>query len=211
VRWDVAGRKEVGGVAAGTIDHTLFWLSPDGTLLASGSWTPGDPLRLFDLAALKELKPLSGFKAAFSADGRRLGVSGWDGAYRVYDTHSWAAVSPELKPGGVARALEFSPDGRLLVTGTAAGQVSVWDTATWTSTRPFEAHSGAIHTLLFSPDGRTLASSGKDPVVKLWNTATWRLSQTLKSGEVTRMQFTPDGTTLITGGPGPSIRFWRAP
>ena len=214
VLWDIAARRETGGIAA--IGFEFPWspwrLSPDGTLLAGGSWIGGIPLRIFDLAGRRELKPLKGRWAAFSADSRWLGVSREDGTRRVWDTRTWKAVSPTLRSavGGSDTSLAFSPDGRLLLTGSQAGRVTVWDTATWTWQTSFQAHVGSITNIIFSPDGKTVITREEGSIDKMWNTATWRQTLTLPVGSGAWLAyFTPDGKTLVTTGES-TTRIWRA-
>jgi WD40 repeat protein len=208
--WDIAARREIGSMATSGFE-TNYRLSPDGTLLAEGSWGSVRPLRIFDLAGRRELKPLKGRAAAFSADSRWLGVSHRDGTLRVWDTRTWKPVSPPLRVAEAASSgpLAFSPDGRLLLTGSGTGRVNVWDTASWTQRQTsFQAHTGNILNIVFSPDGKTVITNKVGPVAKFWNTKTWRQTLTLPCSNEFRTYFTPDGNTLVTSSD--TTRIWRA-
>jgi WD40 repeat protein len=212
--WDIAARRETGSMAASGLHFSICWLSPDGTLLVGGRWGGDGPLRIFDLAGRRELKhPLKGNFAAFSADGKWLGVSRGDGTFRVWDTQTWKPVSPPLRVAEAASdgPVAFSPDGRLLVTGSRTGRVDVWDTATWKRMLPtgFQAHFGFVLHIAFSPDGKTLTTRSDNRITKLWNTTTWRQTLSLPVvGGAWLAYFTPDEKTLVTTGD--STYIWRA-
>jgi WD40 repeat protein len=209
--WDIAARREIGSMATSGFE-TKYWLSPDGTLLAEGSWGSVRPLRIFDLAGRRELKPLKGRAAAFSADSRWLGVSHRDGTLRVWDTRTWKPVSPPLRVAEAASSgpLAFSPDGRLLLTGSGTGRVNVWDTASWTWQTSFQAHAAQVKNIDFSPDGKTVITREEGSVDKMWNRATWRQTLSLPVGNGAWLAyFTPDGNTLVTTGES-TTRIWRA-
>ncbi len=208
--WDSVAHRECGSIAADGLGRYYEWQqSPDGTLLAFFNWDPKVPLRLVDLAARRELKPLQGRKAAFSPNGRWLGVAGWDGAVRIWDTRTWTLVAPLLRFEGDPGPLAFSPDGRILVTSSGAGVLRVWDTAAWTCITTFRAR--VSESCAFSPDGKTLVTSSGSPLVELWNTATWRLTLTIDNGVAAFfIQFAPDGSTMMAYGTNPN-RLYRAP
>jgi WD40 repeat protein len=66
-------------------------LSPDGQLLASGSFD--NEIKLWDMATRRELRTLSGHKAslrslAFSPDGQRLASGSFDETIRIWQLSS---------------------------------------------------------------------------------------------------------------------------
>jgi WD40 repeat protein len=192
--------------------------SPDGKLLASGG--VGNTVKLWDLAARRELPALTGHEApvhamAFSPDGRILATGGFDRTIRVWDTATWREIATLRGFKGKIRSVLFSPDGTSMVTTLADApepRAEVWDTSTWRRIATLLGHAGHIYDMEFSPDGKTLATGSADSTVKLWSHAMPQEAMTLKGhrGPVYAIAFSPDGTLLATGGADNTVRLWRS-
>jgi WD40 repeat protein len=180
--WDVGTGKELRHFrlrdenAAGTVGQTASGLprpaagfaavassvalSSDGKILAYSTNVP--PVRLFDVAAGKELRSIpttrGGAGVLFAPDGKTLAVQDLSGPIRLYEV----ATAKELRqlapasqdgnrPAVLTRSsMTFSPDCKMLVTGSTVRRPAeqaplvFWDTATGKEIRRIPAGGGQV-------------------------------------------------------------------
>jgi dipeptidyl aminopeptidase/acylaminoacyl peptidase len=193
--------------------------SPDGKLLAAGSWDGS--VRLWEVATGKEVRQFVGHKGwvsavAFAPDGQTLATGGKD-----RDVHLWeAATGKPLRQltGHQDRiaAVVFSPDGKSLASNGHDGTLRLWEVAAGRELRQIggKSHSPACPAV-FSPNGKTLVSTYqvavRQGVVCLWDVATGKEVQRFTElGEypAEALALSPDGKTLAAGRWGGEIRLW---
>jgi WD40 repeat protein len=192
-------------------------LSPDGSLLASGSddgalilWDVAKQSRL--LGVLPSHPPPAVDALAFSPDGRRL-AAGRGNDIVLFDVTGGVARSLPGFTGHQKQveSLAFSPDGRLLASGADDGQVLLWDVANGKLLRRIGSHSGEVDSVAFSPNGRMLASGSEDQTVKLWSIDGGEPLSTFTghTAGVDALAFSPDAMLLASGSDDQSIILWH--
>ncbi len=202
--------------------------SPDGSLIATGSWDPdigsdnSDEIRIWDVSSGELLQSLSGHEkrvlsVAFSPDGRWLAaglVDNYDNVL-IWDINSGKIAATLEGHESWVRSVAFSPDGRLLA--SASGEMGrkpglkIWNVATSELVATLEGHTDYVNSVAFSPDGDYLASGSSDGSVKIWDVTTHELVRTLggDSGEVLSVAFSPDGRLLATGPIFDTVNLWE--
>lgn len=212
---------------------------PESRLLAAGTgrlgitagadrWGEPGEIRIWDVAAGQEHKPLKGHQAevtgiAFGKDGR-LASGSADGTVRIWDVVKGEQVGPALdarrapetpsvlKGGGrrLVRNVAFSPDGRQLAAAYWDGTAKIWDSGTRQLAYCLEGHTNSVHNVAFSPDGKLLATASWDGTIKTWDTATRQEVRTYKGHRhwVLGLQFSPDGRRLATGSGDRTVKLW---
>lgn len=130
--WDPATAQKFGELTFNVPDHEVTGMafSPDGRRLASCYFH--DVLKLWDVAARKEIRTLRGHGdslsgVAWSPDGKLLASAGADGTVRLWDGETGAAgkVFRMHNPSGHLGGLTFSPEGRHLLVTSGQGTVYV--------------------------------------------------------------------------------------
>jgi serine/threonine protein kinase len=187
--------------------------SPDGKLVASGSWE--NTVRLWDPATGAAHSTLEGhsnsvYCIAFSPDGKLVASGSHDNTVRLWDPATGAARSTLKGHSSYVYAIAFSPDGKLVASGSWDNTVRLWDPATGAARSTLKGHSSLVFRIAFSPDGKLVASGSNDNTVRLWDPATGAARSTLKghSGYVNCIAFSPDGKLVASGSDDSTVRLW---
>jgi WD40 repeat protein len=213
--WSAEMKEVKQAVLSGVPSGLAF--SPDGKMLACGSW-PGQ-VKVVDVALTPEaLSPPIGPHrvecVALSPDGKVLATA----ATNVADPSRPGEVKLWCPRTGEARAtfrdfkypvnaVAFSPDGKVLASGGGLwdrwhndpGEVKLCDLATgqWRSVAGVVPR--AIYSVAFSPDGKVLAAGGREAT--LWDVSSGKLLGQLAGTKdwVNAVAFSPTGKLLATG------------
>lgn len=164
-------------------------LSPDGKILASGSYD--QKIKLWDVESGKELSTLHGhngavFGLAFRPDGKILASASADRTIKLWNLQTGKRTDTLSQPLKEQYALTFSLDGKRLFAAGADSRIRVWqisETAVETTNPMLDAHfahEGTILRLALSRDGQRMLSCSDDRTVKLWDTAEMKQLRTIE-------------------------------
>jgi len=198
--WDpVSGqlRGRIGNIAQRT--QRLAY-SPDGTVLAAASGTPGkvgevkllDPVNRTILADLDRVGDML-FALAFSADGSRLACGGADNAIRVYDLKSRKRELLIEQHADWVLGVVFTPDGQNILSASRDKSARVLDARKGSVEHAYLGHEEIVYSVAVSGDGKTAYSAGKDKKIHLWSVKDGK-----KTGEITG--FDEDVFSVVIGG-----------
>ncbi len=187
--------------------------SPDGTLLASGSWD--GTVKLWDVSTGQEKATLTGhtgrvLSVSFSPDGTLLASGAYDGTVKLWDVSSAQEKATLTGHRDLVFSVSFSPDGTLLASGSYDDTVKLWDVSTGQEKATLTGHTSRVYSVSFSPDGTLLASGSWDGTVKLWDVSSAQEKATLTrhTGNVNSVSFSPDGTLLASGSSDGTVKLW---
>ena len=180
--------------------------SPDGKIIATGSWDK--TVKLWNLQG-QVIKTLQGHSSevlnfAFSPDGKTIATGSKDQTAKLWDISSGKAIKTLTVNSGSVFDVAFSPDGKTIATASGNDTVKLWNLQGQVT----KMLQGS--TIAFSPDGKTIATNGVENTVKLWN---WQgqVIKTLQghSNFVSSVAFSPDSKTIATGSYDNTVRLWN--
>jgi WD40 repeat protein len=199
--WDLHTYEERATLKIDTMFVNSMVFSSHDSILAVISWR----INLWDLRTNEEIR-IKGYEltrvsaAAFSPDGKTLGLATSDGTVRLWN------VKPPFRWIRTKLSRFLAPYPELLT---------------------FKAHENNIDSLAFSPDGQKLATASGDGTVKLWDIASemrslWKVGlaqffskrqqlATLKGHEdtVKSVAFSSNGEVLVTASPDGTAKLWE--
>ena len=209
VPYDATGKRrrplpESGGIVA---------FSPDGKLLATGSWQGKIMLWNPDSGTLVNTLTNANrvVSLRFSPDCQTLVACSFDDGAWLYEIAT-GAQRPVARghTSGVWDA-EISPDGRTLATGSGDQTVRLWDLQTGQQKALFLGHSYRVSCVAWSPDGKILASGGQDGTVRLWKVEQAESPEQPLAGWVKRHCFSPNGRLVAVTNPGERVTLHEYP
>ncbi len=152
--------------------------SPDGSLLAVASGTPGQSGEVVLLnAATGEVAQFLGamsdvaFDVAFNPEGSKLAACAADRSVRVYDVPGGKESLVIEDHADWVLGIAWSPDGKQLASASRDKTSKVFNAESGESVATFNGHGDTVYSVAFSPDGKQVLSAGHDKKVQVWNPA----------------------------------------
>ena len=236
--WDAASGRELStfsghaplGISIPGVPRipvTCLSFSPDGRLIASGSFLPNltnlrgsrGVVKVWEVDTHRVLLSLDKqlgvvLSLAFSPDGRRIASSSIndDNSFAIWDAQSGAEVQVVHGHTSHVHRLRYSPDGRLLASASTDGSVKLWDAGSFQEVRTIAAHPAPVIDVAFAPDGLRFASAGEDGTIRVWETATGAAVLTMRghTGSALGAAYSPDGKRIASAGYDKTVRLWEA-
>ncbi len=128
--WDVSSRQLLKTLVGHGSDVRAIAFSPDGKLLASGSFD--NTIKLWDVTTWAELATLKTHKVhgiAFSPDGKRLASGSRDKTIKIWDVATRQELCTLTTPAEV-NSVAFSPDNKVLAAASNDNKIRLWFAAT---------------------------------------------------------------------------------
>jgi WD40 repeat protein len=202
--WEAKGRRVLQRWRGHTETIWTLDFSPDGRILASGSWDSA--VKVWDVSnggllwSGRHSSQVN--RVEFSPNGNVIASAGNDASVQLWDLKTGVPLQTLQHPVPVS-VLTWSPDGHVLASGDVEGQIRLWamnhaESVIYAQMLPEQANH--VDGLAFAPDGRTLASGDWNGTVTLWDVASGHLLRTLvgHTDRVARVAWSPDGRTLAS-------------
>jgi WD40 repeat protein len=195
------------------LDATCVAWSPDGRLLATGSWDKKTP-RIWDATSRKEVMALVGhsgriYTLAWSPDSKRLVTGSDDHTAMVWEAETGKKLLT-LSHGDKVNSVAWSLDGKRVATGSDDKTAKIWDALTGTAWSTMSGHYDHVLSVAFSPDGNRLATGSRDQTTKIWDVESGKELLTLigHTDSVSSVAWSPDGKLLATASKDDTVQVY---
>jgi len=195
--------------------------SPDGAVLASGSWdtttmfwntktwqVQGKPINCGAEVRCVRYSPSGEYLAIATYKNIQIWNPGTRERIAKFKGHS-------VVNGALNVSLAWTPDGKQLIScgHSLDPTIRIWDSSTWKQVgKPWEGHNGAVMMIALNPAGTLLVSASADHQVRLWRLSDQRNIAIFKhTDEVFCVTFSMDGKHILSGGLDHMISKWAVP
>jgi len=190
--------------------------SPDGMILATGSW--GGTIQLWHFPDMKLINTFKDnddnvYSLAFSPDGSTIASGSEWGTVKLWEIDG--SGTPFQSFSGQNQnevyALAFSPDGQEIAVGAFGNDaLKLWNVSDGKLLRTLKGRMDGVNSVIFSQDGQTLILGTNNSGVQLWRISDGAYLRTIgKSVQIISIAISPDGQTLAAFNGGLPITLWR--
>lgn len=199
--WRISDGNQV-RLGHNSFDKNPIAFSPDGRILATGSWDGKARLWKADDGAFIRVLSRHKFEVtalAFSPVGDLMASGAADSTVEIWRVKDGVRVR-RLEPGWPPQFLAFSRDGTLLAScgGFGGSSIKVWKIETGVLVKELRGHGSLVTSGVFSTDGSHLISGSSDGTARMWRVSDGALLWTVPGFDfgVSGIQLSPDGKTL---------------
>ena len=227
--WDLRNRTQA-QIYAGHSDWT--WaadISPDGSLVASGSGPLSLPAsldnldataRVWNAATGEQVIALSGHSntvdsVRFTPDGNHLLSASWDGSIRRWDLTDGREVARYDVPDARVYMIDLHPDGEHFASASSDGIIRLWHIESGQVAQEFLGHTAAVNGVHISDDGALIASAagnwaGEDHTLRLWDAVSGELLGAYEghAAIVNYARIAPNNQFIISTSWDGTVRMW---
>ncbi|MEG4287471.1 serine/threonine protein kinase [Microcoleus sp. C2C3] len=179
-------------------------ISPDGKILASGSWDK--TIKIWNLETTELLGTLTGHSdrvnsVAISYDGKMLVSGSSDETIKFWNLHNGDLLCTFPGHSMEVNSVAINPKHQIIAScGGADNTIKLWNLRTGDLLRTLKGHSDNVNSVVFSPDGKILASGSSDATSKVWDVESGKLLRTLSGLNVgvNSVAIAPDGQILAS-------------
>jgi len=187
--------------------------SPDGTILATGSYD--GTIVIWDTVNWQCKRTLDNHSRpinciTFSTIRDLMASGGDDNIVLVYDISNWTVLFTLSDHLSHVMGVLFDPFQSALVSVSLDATVRVWSSETGDPISQLDEHTDNVYDLSFHPTKQWLVTCGADKAVILWDTNNWFHFQTLFEHEapVNSISFHPGGENFATGSSDGIVIIW---
>lgn len=221
--WDYSARNELAKFdKLGNGLGAVAW-SPDGKLLAAGTWTVIAGRGVIGQVYLWEyesrrllwksefgVKPITSI--AFRPDGKQFAIVTWDSILAVFDVpgDGKARIETNISPkdGSLSamQSVTYSADGATIAVASKDNALHLFDAASGMQTRTLRGHSRWSNAAVFV--GPLLATASSDATIRLWS-GDGALLRTLHGHTAAIHGLVSAGESLVSAASDGTLRWWR--
>ncbi len=215
--WDVGSGTQLGTL--GDADEGGGF-NPDGTLLITRSYEPGEQAPIWDTDTGELQLVLGGHgdnvcAVAFNPNGRQVATSSVDRALRLWDAITgrlqYKLPQPVREGFDYSTWIIYSPDGKRILTFTQTTAFLIWDAQTgellWILDGQEEKD---IKCWAWTPDSQRVAIGSEDHTAKIWDARTGQPLITIEVGSMPRSIVFDSAGRQVAIATWDDVRAWDA-